>query len=112
MSGSLPTRPSPDEPVQAATPMLAQWHEAKAQYPDCLLFFRMGDFYEMFFDDAVAAAAALDIARTTRGQHNGQPVPMAGVPVHAAEQYLPRLHRPGHRATGRASGRARGCQVG
>jgi DNA mismatch repair protein MutS len=77
--------------------MLAQWHAAKAEYPDCLLFFRMGDFYELFFDDAVAAASALDIALTKRGQHEGEPVPMAGVPVHAAEQYLPRLIRAGHR---------------
>ena len=80
-----------------ASPMLTQWHEAKAAYPECLLFFRMGDFYELFFDDAVAAAASLDIALTTRGQHKGEPVPMAGVPVHAAEQYLPRLIRAGHR---------------
>jgi len=77
--------------------MFAQWHEAKAEYPDCLLFFRMGDFYELFFDDAVAAAAALDIALTKRGEHDGVPIPMAGVPVHAAEQYLPRLIRAGHR---------------
>lgn len=77
--------------------MLAQWHAAKESYPDCLLFFRMGDFYELFFDDAVAAAAALDIALTSRGQQAGEPVPMAGVPVHAAEQYLPRLIRAGHR---------------
>jgi DNA mismatch repair protein MutS len=81
----------------AASPMLAQWQTAKEAYPDCLLFFRMGDFYELFFDDAVAAAEALDIALTKRGQHEGEPVPMAGVPVHAAEQYLPRLIRAGHR---------------
>ena len=77
--------------------MLAQWHAAKDAYPDCLLFFRMGDFYELFFDDAVAAAAALDIALTTRGQQAGEPVPMAGVPVHAAESYLSRLIRQGFR---------------
>ncbi len=77
--------------------MLAQWHAAKADYPDCLLFFRMGDFYELFFDDAVAAAEALDIALTKRGHQDGVPVPMAGVPVHAAEQYLPKLIRAGHR---------------
>jgi DNA mismatch repair protein MutS len=79
------------------TPMFAQWHEAKAAYPDCLLFFRMGDFYELFFDDAVAAAEALDIALTKRGHQDGVPVPMAGVPVHAAEQYLPKLIKAGHR---------------
>ncbi len=77
--------------------MLAQWHAAKADYPDCLLFFRMGDFYELFFDDAVAAAEALDIALTKRGHQDGAPVPMAGVPVHAAEQYLPKLIKAGHR---------------
>ncbi|NKB49234.1 MAG: DNA mismatch repair protein MutS [Alphaproteobacteria bacterium] len=80
-----------------ATPMFAQWHEAKAAYPDCLLFFRMGDFYELFFDDAVAAAEALDIALTKRGHQDGEPIPMAGVPVHAAEQYLPKLIKAGHR---------------
>jgi DNA mismatch repair protein MutS len=92
-SSSSPTEP----PVVAASPMFAQWHEAKAEYPDCLLFFRMGDFYELFFDDAVAAAASLDIALTKRGEQDGVPIPMAGVPVHAAEQYLPRLIRAGHR---------------
>ena len=92
-SSSSLTKP----PVVAASPMFAQWHEAKAEYPDCLLFFRMGDFYELFFDDAVAAAASLDIALTKRGEQDGVPIPMAGVPVHAAEQYLPRLIRAGHR---------------
>jgi DNA mismatch repair protein MutS len=96
MSGSATASEDRSKPA-AASPMLAQWHAAKDAYPDCLLFFRMGDFYELFFDDAVAAAAALDIALTTRGQQSGEPVPMAGVPVHAAEQYLPRLIRAGHR---------------
>ena len=64
---------------------------------DCLLFFRMGDFYELFFDDAVAASETLDIALTKRGQEDGIPVPMAGVPVHASEQYLPKLIKAGHR---------------
>ena len=68
--------------------MMAQYLEAKAAHPDCLLFFRMGDFYEMFFDDAVRAAAALDITLTKRGQHQGEDIPMAGVPVHAYEAYL------------------------
>lgn len=97
MTVSEPAPKTKEKPAAAGSPMLAQWHEAKAAYPDCLLFFRMGDFYELFFDDAVAAAAALDIALTKRGQHAGEPVPMAGVPVHAAEQYLPRLIRAGHR---------------
>src|SRR5690606_25083325 len=63
--------------------------------PGCLLFYRMGDFYELFFEDAVAAAAALDITLTKRGQHQGEEVPMCGVPVHAAEAYLSRLIRQG-----------------
>ncbi len=94
-----PARASVEAPrvVAGTTPMFAQWHAAKVAYPDCLLFFRMGDFYELFFDDAVAAAAALDIALTKRGHHDGVPVPMAGVPVHAAEQYLPKLIKAGYR---------------
>ena len=76
---------------------MAQWFVEKAKHPDALLFFRMGDFYEMFFADAEAAAAALDIALTHRGEHGGHPVPMCGVPVHAAEAYLSRLIRRGFR---------------
>jgi DNA mismatch repair protein MutS len=79
------------------TPMMAQYLEIKAQYPDALLFYRMGDFYEMFFDDAVAAAEALDIALTKRGKHAGEDIPMCGVPVHAAESYLLTLIRKGFR---------------
>ena len=81
----------------AATPMMAQYLDIKAAHEDALLFYRMGDFYELFFDDAVVAAAALDITLTQRGQHLGQDVPMCGVPVHAAESYLERLIRQGHR---------------
>ena len=80
-----------------ATPMMAQYHALKAQAGDCLLFYRMGDFFELFFDDARKAAAILDIALTSRGEHGGQAVPMCGVPVHAAENYLARLIRAGHR---------------
>ncbi len=76
---------------------MAQWFAAKQIHPDALLFFRMGDFYEMFFADAEAAAAALDIALTHRGTHLGQPIAMCGVPVHAAEAYLSRLIRRGFR---------------
>ncbi|MFQ5972278.1 MAG: DNA mismatch repair protein MutS [Alphaproteobacteria bacterium] len=83
--------------ADAITPMMVQWHETKSSHPDCLLFFRMGDFYELFFDDAVAASGALDIALTKRGTYKGAPVPMAGVPVHSAEQYLERLIRHGFR---------------
>ncbi|MEM8556016.1 MAG: DNA mismatch repair protein MutS [Pseudomonadota bacterium] len=81
----------------SVTPMMAQYLEIKADHPGDLLFYRMGDFYEMFFDDAVAAAAALDIALTKRGKHSGQDIPMCGVPVHAAEGYLHDLTRKGFR---------------
>ncbi len=79
------------------TPMMAQYLDLKVQYADALLFYRMGDFYEMFFDDAVAAAEALDIALTKRGKHDGADIPMCGVPVHAAEGYLLTLIRKGFR---------------
>jgi len=79
------------------TPMMAQYLEIKSGYPDALLFYRMGDFYEMFFDDAVAASEALDIALTKRGKHDGEDIPMCGVPVHAAEGYLLTLIRKGFR---------------
>ena len=78
-----------------ATPVMAQFFEAKARQPDALVFFRMGDFYELFFEDAQKAAAALGIALTARGKHAGQDIPMAGVPVHAAEAYLAKLIRAG-----------------
>ncbi|RMD49006.1 MAG: DNA mismatch repair protein MutS, partial [Alphaproteobacteria bacterium] len=77
--------------------MMAQYLEIKSRYPDALLFYRMGDFYEMFFDDAVAAAEALDIALTRRGKHQGRDIPMCGVPVHSAESYLLTLIRKGFR---------------
>ncbi len=77
------------------TPMMAQYQAIKAAYPDALLFYRMGDFYELFFDDAVKAAAALDIALTKRGKHLGQDIAMCGVPVHSHEAYLARLIRAG-----------------
>lgn len=79
------------------TPMMAQYLDIKAQYQDALLFYRMGDFYEMFFDDAVAAAEALDIALTKRGKHEGNEIPMCGVPHHAAEGYFLTLIRKGFR---------------
>lgn len=80
-----------------ATPMMAQYLEIKQAHPDCLLFYRMGDFYEMFFEDAVNAARTLDIALTKRGQHLGEDIPMCGVPVHSHESYLQRLIRQGFR---------------
>ena len=79
------------------TPMMAQYLEIKSQYADALLFYRMGDFYELFFDDAAAASEALDIALTKRGKHDGDDIPMCGVPVHAAEGYLLTLIRKGFR---------------
>lgn len=87
------TLPSPD----GASPAMAAWFAAKAAHPDAIVFFRMGDFYELFFADAEAASAALDIALTSRGEHAGQPIPMCGVPAHAAEAYLLRLIRRGFR---------------
>ncbi|MGB5397061.1 MAG: DNA mismatch repair protein MutS [Gammaproteobacteria bacterium] len=77
------------------TPMMQQYLRIKADHPDTLLFYRMGDFYELFFDDARKAAKLLDITLTARGQSNGKPIPMAGVPHHAAENYLARLIRLG-----------------
>jgi DNA mismatch repair protein MutS len=79
------------------SPMMAQYHAIKASHPDSLLFYRMGDFYELFFDDAVAASAALDITLTKRGRHNDADIPMCGVPVHAADTYLQRLITKGFR---------------
>ena len=79
------------------TPMMAQYQDIKAQYRDALLFYRMGDFYELFFDDAVVAAEALDIALTKRGKHQGEEIPMCGVPHHASENYLLTLIRKGFR---------------
>lgn len=77
--------------MTSQTPMMKQYTEIKQQHNDCLLFYRMGDFYELFYDDAIQASAALDIALTKRGQHAGNPIPMAGVPVHAHEIYLLKL---------------------
>ncbi len=79
------------------TPMMAQFLEIKSAHPDYLLFYRMGDFYEMFFDDAVKAAEALQIALTKRGKHEGNDIPMCGVPVHSHEQYLQNLIRAGYK---------------
>jgi len=92
------TASTTSEPRQGAvTPMMAQYLEIKGAHPGALLFYRMGDFYEMFFEDAVAAAEALDIALTKRGVHEGRDIPMCGVPVHAAESYLLTLIRKGFR---------------
>ncbi|MGL5839663.1 MAG: DNA mismatch repair protein MutS, partial [Sphingorhabdus sp.] len=83
--------------LETPTPMMAQYLKLKAKCDDCLLFYRMGDFFELFFDDARIASQVLDIALTARGEHGGAPIPMCGVPVHAAEGYLARLIKAGHR---------------
>jgi DNA mismatch repair protein MutS len=83
--------------ADAPTPMMAQYRRLKEEAGDALLFYRMGDFFELFFDDAKAASATLDIALTKRGEDSGEPIPMCGVPVHSAESYLARLIKGGHR---------------
>ena len=87
--------PNSDKSLQDHTPLMRQYLKAKAEHPDVLLFFRMGDFYELFYDDARKAARLLDITLTQRGQSAGKPIPMAGVPWHSAENYLARLIRQG-----------------
>ena len=95
MNAQTPSDLSGEPETVATSPVMQQFFDAKARQPDALVFFRMGDFYELFFDDAVKAAAALGIALTARGKHAGQDIPMAGVPVHAAEAYLAKLIRAG-----------------
>src|SRR5256885_8198723 len=95
-----------------ATPMMRQYQEIKAANPDCLLFYRMGDFYELFFQDAEIASRALGIVLTRRGKHQGADIPMFGVPVVRADEYLHRLIAAGFRVAvceqiGRASCRER-----
>ena len=101
-----PTKAAPASAAQATkslaesariTPMMAQYSEIKAANPDCLLFYRMGDFYEMFFADAEIASRALGIVLTKRGKHQGEDIPMCGVPVERADDYLQRLIGLGHR---------------
>src|SRR5258705_946547 len=84
-----------EAPAPAHTPMMQQYLALKAEYPDMLLFYRMGDFYELFHGDAERAAKLLDITLTTRGQSAGHPIRMAGVPYHAVEQYLAKLVKVG-----------------
>ena len=94
--GSRVTPKAPDE-VGRVTPMMEQYIEIKAANPDCLLFYRMGDFYELFFDDAEVASRALGIVLTKRGKHLGRDIPMCGVPIERADEYLHRLIAQGHR---------------
>src|SRR5262247_942968 len=92
-AAELATEPA----ATAVTPSMAQFLDIKAAHPDCLLFYRMGDFYELFFQDAVAAAEALGIMLTKRGKHLGEDIPMCGVPIHRADEYLNRLIKQGFR---------------
>src|SRR5476649_491771 len=92
-----PGGPSPSGDAGRVTPMMEQYIEIKAANPDCLLFYRMGDFYEMFFDDAETASRALGIVLTKRGKYQGRDIPMCGVPVVRADEYLHRLIALGHR---------------
>ena len=92
-----PPKADPVPSAEGTTPVMGQYLAAKAAQPDAVVFFRMGDFYELFFKDAEVASAALGIALTKRGKHQGEDIPMAGVPVHALDGYLARLIRLGHR---------------
>nr|WP_026304179.1 DNA mismatch repair protein MutS [Kaistia granuli] len=93
----LETRPTPDASLPRPTPMMEQYVEIKSANPGSLLFYRMGDFYELFFGDAEIASRALGITLTKRGKHLGEDIPMCGVPVHAANDYLQKLISLGHR---------------
>ena len=91
------TSDPPQEPAERPSPVMAQYLEIKAANPDSLLFYRMGDFYELFFEDAEVASRALGIVLTKRGKHLGRDIPMCGVPVHRSDEYLHRLIAQGHR---------------
>ncbi|WP_150523306.1 DNA mismatch repair protein MutS [Roseibium sediminis] len=97
MSQASATNPAPAD--TKVTPMMAQYIEIKTANPDSLLFYRMGDFYELFFEDAEVASRALGITLTKRGKHQGEDIPMCGVPVHAADDYLQKLISLGHRVS-------------
>src|SRR3979411_1472551 len=103
MDATTPLVPPGFEPGQPrdgaarTTPVMEQFLEIKAANPDCLLFYRMGDFYELFFEDAEIAARALGIVLTKRGRHQGRDIPMCGVPVVRSDEYLHRLIAQGHR---------------
>jgi DNA mismatch repair protein MutS len=94
---SEPDAAPPGEAVGRVTPMMEQYIEIKAANPDCLLFYRMGDFYELFFEDAEIASRALGIVLTKRGKHLGRDIPMCGVPIERADEYLHRLIALDHR---------------
>ena len=90
-------KPNPENQAARLTPMMAQYFEIKTANPDCLLFYRMGDFYELFFEDAEIASRALGIVLTKRGKHEGEDIRMCGVPIERADDYLQRLIALGHR---------------
>src|SRR6202007_1424642 len=96
-SASLPEAAPPAEANARVTPMMEQYLEIKAAHPGLLLFYRMGDFYELFFEDAEIASRTLGIVLTKRGKHQGNDIPMCGVPVERSEDYLHRLISAGHR---------------
>ena len=96
-SDETPAAPPAAEVAGHVTPVMAQYVEIKAANPDCLLFYRMGDFYELFFEDAEVASRALGIVLTKRGKHHGQDIPMCGVPIARSDEYLHRLIALGHR---------------
>ena len=91
MAKDSPISPSADKAFAGHTPMMQQYFSIKADYPDTLVFYRMGDFYEVFFGDAEKAARLLDITLTKRGNSGGEPIAMAGVPFHSLEGYLAKL---------------------
>src|SRR5262245_56473686 len=103
MDALLPSRapadyaPAPPADDQRVTPLMEQYVEIKAANPGCLLFYRMGDFYELFFEAAELASRALGIVLTKRGKHRGQDIPMCGVPIHRSDEYLHRLIAQGFR---------------
>src|SRR6202007_3220085 len=82
---------------EPSTPLMRQYHSIKGRYPHALVLFRLGDFYELFYEDAIAASRELQITLTSRNREKGEPVPMCGVPYHAAEGYIARLLRAGYK---------------
>src|SRR5580692_1072949 len=83
--------------IEATTPLMRQYQAIKKQYPHALVLFRLGDFYELFYEDAIAASRELQITLTSRNRERGEPTPMCGVPYHAAENYIARLLRAGYK---------------
>jgi DNA mismatch repair protein MutS len=96
-NGVVPADEKAVTPVRDVSPAMAQFLEIKTANPDSLLWYRMGDFYELFFEDAVVASKALGIVLTKRGKHLGEDIPMCGVPIHRADEYLQRLIKLGYR---------------